>query len=38
MGSFLSSFLAEAMMQNLERQALAKDHNVKIWDRYVDPS
>jgi hypothetical protein len=36
MGSPLSSFLAEAVMQDLERQALANNKNVKLWDRYVD--
>ncbi len=36
MGSPLSCFLAEAVMQDLERQALAKNNNVKLWDRNVD--
>ena len=36
MGSPLSSFLTEAVMQDLERQALANNKNVKLWDRYID--
>ena len=36
MGSPLSSFLAEAVMQDLERQALLNDTEVKLWNRYVD--
>ena len=36
MGSPLSSFLAEAVMQDLERQALLNDTDVKLWNRFVD--
>ena len=35
MGSPLSSFLTEAIMQDLQHQALA-NNNVKLWDRYID--
>ena len=36
MGNPLSSFLAEAVMQDLENQTLTNDRNIKLWDRYVD--
>ena len=36
MGSALSSFLAEAVMQDLERRSIHNDGNIKLWDRYVD--
>ena len=36
MGSPLSSFLAEAVMQDLERRSINNDGNVKLWNRYVD--
>ena len=36
MGSPLSSFLAAAVMQDLERQALLHDTKVKLWNRFVD--
>ena len=36
MGSPLSSFLAEAVMQDLEHQVLLNNTEVKLWDRYVD--
>ena len=36
MGSPLSSFLAEAVMQDLERQSVESDKDIKLWDRYVD--
>jgi hypothetical protein len=35
-GSPVSSFLAEAVMQDLERQAITNDNNVKLWNRYDD--
>ena len=36
MGNPLSSFLAEAVMQDLENQTLTNDMHIKLWDRYVD--
>ena len=35
-GSPLSSFLAEAVMQDLEHQVLLNNTEVILWDRYVD--
>ncbi len=35
MGSPLSSFLAEAVMQDLESKAVT-NNDIKTWDRYVD--
>ena len=36
MGFPLSSFLTEAVMQDLERTAVTKNNDIKTWDRYVD--
>jgi hypothetical protein len=36
MGSPLSSFLAEAVMQDLESKAVTNNDDIKTWDRYVD--
>ena len=36
MGNPLSSFLAEAVMQDLENQTLTNDMHIKLWDSYVD--
>ena len=36
MGSPLSSFLAEAVMQDLESKAVINNDDIKTWDRYVD--
>ncbi len=36
MGSPLSSFLAEAVMQDLERRSVTNNNDIKTWDRYVD--
>ena len=36
LGSPLSSFLAETVMQDLERRAVTKNNDIKTWDRYVD--
>ena len=36
MGSPLSSFLAEAVMQDLEKRFVTNNSNIKTWDRYVD--
>ena len=36
MGSPLSSFLAEAVMQDLESKAVTNNNDIKTWDRYVD--
>ncbi len=36
MGSPLSSFLAEAVMQELESKAVTNNNDIKTWDRYVD--
>ena len=35
MGSPLSSFLAEAVMQDLEHKAVTNNNDIKTWDRYV---
>ena len=35
-GSPLSSFLAEAVMQDLERRSVKNHKDIKLWDRYVD--
>ena len=36
MGSPLSSFLAEAVIQDLEKIMVADKSDIKLWDRYVD--
>ncbi len=36
MGSPLSSFLAEAVMQDLESKAVTNNSDMKTWGRYVD--
>ena len=36
MGSPLSSFLAEAVMQDLEKRSVTNNPDIKTWDRYVD--
>ena len=36
MDSPLSSFLAEAAMQDLEKRSVTNNTNFKTWDRYVD--
>ena len=36
MGSPLSSFLVEAVLQDLERKAVTNNNAIGIWDRYVD--
>ena len=36
MGSPLSSFLAEAVMQDLEKRSVTSNANIRTWDRYVD--
>ena len=36
MGPPLSSFLAEAVMQDLESKAVTNNNDIKTWDRYVD--
>ena len=36
MGSPLSSFLAEIVMQDLEKRSVTNNANIKTWDRYVD--
>ena len=36
MGSPLSSFLAEAVMQDLESKAVTNNDDIKTWNRYVD--
>jgi hypothetical protein len=36
MGSPLSSFLAEAVMEDLENKAVTNNNDIKTWDRYVD--
>ena len=36
MGSPLSSFLAKAVMQDLEHKAVTNNNDIKTWDRYVD--
>ena len=36
MGSPLSSFLAEAVMQDLEKRSVTNNTDIKTWERYVD--
>ena len=36
MGSPLSSFLAEAVMQDLEKRSVTNNNDFKTWNRYVD--
>ena len=36
MGSPLSSFLVEAVMQDLEHKAVTNNNDIKTWNRYVD--
>ena len=36
MGSPLSSFLAEAVMQDLENRSVTNNNDIKTWNRYVD--
>ena len=36
MGSPLSSFLTEAVMQDLEKRSVTNNTNIRTWDRYVD--
>ena len=36
MGSSLSSFLAEAVMQDLEKRSVTNNNDIKTWNRYVD--
>ena len=36
MGSPLSSFLAEAVMQDLEKRSVTDNKDIKTWKRYVD--
>ena len=36
MGSPLSSFLAEAVMQDLEKRSVTSNKDIKTWKRYVD--
>ena len=36
MGSPLSSFLAEAVMQDLEKRYVTNNNDIKTWNRYVD--
>ena len=36
MGSPLSSFLAEAVMQDLEKRSVTNNNDIKTWNRYVD--
>ena len=36
MGSPLSSFLAEAVMQDLEERSVTNNNDIKTWNRYVD--
>ncbi len=36
MGSPLSSFLAEAVMQDLEKRSVTHNPDIKTWNRYVD--
>ena len=36
MGFPLSSFLAEAVMQDLEKRSVTNNNNIKTWNRYVD--
>ena len=36
MGSPLSSFLAETVMQDLEKRSVTNNNDIKTWNRYVD--
>jgi hypothetical protein len=36
MGSPLPSFLAEAVMQDLEKRSVTNNNDIKTWNRYVD--
>ena len=36
MASPLSSFLAEAVMQDLEKRSVTNNNDIKTWNRYVD--
>jgi aspartyl/asparaginyl-tRNA synthetase len=36
MGSPLSSFLAESVMQDLEKRSVTNNNDIKTWNRYVD--
>ena len=36
MGSPLSSFLAEAVLQDLEKRSVTNNNDIKTWNRYVD--
>ena len=36
MGSPLSSILAEAVMQDLEKRSVTNNNDIKTWNRYVD--
>ena len=36
MGSLLSSFLAEAVMHNLEKKTVADNEDITFWKRNVD--
>ena len=36
MGSPLSSFLAEAVLQDLEQKAVDNNDSIRTWERYVD--
>jgi hypothetical protein len=36
MGSPLSSFLAEVIMQDLEKRSVTNNNDIKTWNRYVD--
>ena len=36
MGYPLSSFLAEAVMQDLEKRSVTNNNDIKTWNRYVD--
>jgi hypothetical protein len=36
MGSPISSYLAQAVMQDLESRAVTNNDDIKTWDRYVD--
>ena len=36
MGSPLSSFLAEAVMQDLEKRSVTNNKDIRTWNRYVD--
>ena len=36
MGSPLSSFLVEAVVQDLEKRYVTNKDNIRTWDRYVD--